>query len=114
MLELDAGVEDGCHSVRARSIACAVDENSARRTANFDEEEEEEEEDDWSSSDLSGRRVDSRWIMGQRVVDIPRRVSTFDRGEVVGAPRGERGRRWEADGGLERGEVPFERAVITS
>ena len=52
--------------------------------------------------------------MGQRVVDIPRRVSTFDRGEVVGAPRGERGRRWEADGGLERGEVPFERAVITS
>lgn len=65
-----------------------------------------------ASSCRAVRRCDIRWIIGHRSVAIPRRVSTAERGpggrvlSVVGE---------EIEGGSgDRGEVPNERAVITS
>lgn len=58
--------------------------------------------------------LDSRWMMGHSVVAMPRRVSTLDKGEVMGAPRGGKGIRQPAVGAAERGARPLERAAITS
>lgn len=52
--------------------------------------------------------------MGQRVVDIPRSVSTELRREGMGAPVGGRGCTLLRPGAEERGAVPNERAAITS
>jgi len=58
------------------------------------------------------RRCESRWIMGQRSVAMPSSVSTELRGEGEELERTVRGMR---DGGsAELGEVPRERAVMTS
>jgi hypothetical protein len=69
-----------------------------------------------SSEILNDSRCDSRWIIGHRSVERPRRVSTQFRGEfgferLQGSGRG----KGVAIGGvLVCGEVPSERAAITS
>lgn len=52
--------------------------------------------------------------MGQRVVDMPRRVSTELKGDVDGESGGGKGTRQPVAGAVERGAVPNERAAMTS
>src|SRR5690606_31380192 len=65
-----------------------------------------------SSSRLSARSAESLWSMGQRVLAMPRRVSTSPSCEA-GLWAGGAATRLPA-GGLVRGAVPKERADMTS
>ena len=65
---------------------------------------------------MKERRCDKRWIMGQRSVEKPRRVSTAFNGEsgMLPAVDGGTGKGAEVGCVLVLGEVPNERAAITS
>lgn len=102
----------GCQLFNAASIACAVELNSVLKTAIFVGEELDEMA--WSREDLREERPESRWMMGQRVVDMPSRVSMLLSGEVGVAPMGEKGSRPPGEGVVLIGEVLFDKAVITS
>jgi hypothetical protein len=65
---------------------------------------------------LKERRCERRWIIGQRSVEKPRRVSTAFSGEfgMVSADDGGMGKGTEVGCVLELGAVPKESAAITS
>ena len=93
-------------------MAWVVDSSSVRRTEILDAEALLQIA-AWRSV-FRVTRLESRWIMGHNVMAMPRRVSTLDRGEAMGAPRGGKGMRLPAVGAAERGARPLERAAITS
>lgn len=93
-------------------MAWVVDSSSVRRTEIL-EAEALDQMAAWRSV-LRVTRLERRWIMGHNVVAMPRRVSTLERGEAMGAPRGGKGIRPLAVGAAERGARPLERAAITS
>lgn len=65
---------------------------------------------------LKERRWERRWIIGQRSVERPRSVSTAFRGDpgILPSQEGDVGNGVEAGCVLAFGDVPRERAAITS
>ena len=99
----------GDQLLRASSMAAVVVSNSVRSTVVFNVFPDAVAS---ASSCRAGRRCDIRWIMGQRSVAIPSRVSTAERG-FEGGLGGRVGEEREGGRG-DRGEEPKERAAITS
>ena len=92
-------------------MACEVVSNSVRRDVTSASPRLEATA--ASSLAFIERSVESRWIMGQSVVAMPRRVSTLLNRDSVSSGGG-KGARPIASGGLDRGAVPSDRAAMTS
>jgi hypothetical protein len=95
--------------VRASSIACVVVSSSVRSTVAFDMLALASAA--WSSR-FASRRWESLWMMGQRSVAMPRRVSTEFSGEIDGIDGRFKGLRGVVV--VDIGDVPKESAAMTS
>ena len=109
------GIEDraGCQLVSASSIAIELFSSSVRRTVASFVRPAATAASSWV---LKERRCDRRWIIGQRSVENPRRVSTALSGESGILPLDDGGTGNGAEVGcvFVLGDVPIERAAITS
>ena len=109
------GIEDraGCQLVSASSIAIELFSSSVRRTVASFVRPAATAALSWV---LKDRRCDRRWIIGQRSVENPRRVSTALSGEsgILPLDDGGTGNGSEVGCVFVLGDVPIERAAITS
>lgn len=101
----------GVHSCRASSMAWELFSSSVRRTVALLVRPVARAS--WRDF-LKERRCERRWIMGQRSVERPRRVSTALNGELGIAAKVWMGQGKKEDSMLAFGDVPRERAAITS
>ena len=108
-----AVVREGSQFVKASSIAWDVFSSSVRSTEALEIWPRERAV---AMDDLKERRWERRWIMGQRVVERPRRVSTALRGvaEVKEESGKSEGKGVVVGRVVVLGDVPRERAAITS
>lgn len=112
--KLGGRIEDraGCQLVSASSIAIELFSSSVRRTVASFVRPAATAASSWF---LKERRCDRRWIIGQRSVENPRRVSTALSGESGILPLdGGTGNGVEVGCVFALGDVPIERAAITS